>query len=101
VRVAGGAVLVGLVEMGVFDESVVGEKKKESLGGQLAQARGQVELEVLKDVAEEIFQSPPLRVHSFIDAAEFPQAFRPPFPSREGLFHRLLQKLHPNRGRRF
>ena len=100
-EVARGPIFIPFVEAGIFDETVVGKKEDGSPGRKFPQARSQVELQVLKDIPEKVFQGPPLGMHSFIDAADFPEVFLPFFALLAGPFQGLLQKLHlPGRGGR-
>ena len=78
VGVARGVVFIRLFKMGVFDKAVVGEHDEGTLGREFAKTWGQVELQVLEDVAEEVLQGSLLRVHPFVNSAELPDSFLQP-----------------------
>ena len=56
VGIARGVVFVRFFKMGVFDKAVVGKHDEGTLGRKFAETGGQVELQVLEDVAEEVLQ---------------------------------------------
>jgi len=54
VDIPGGAIFVRLIEMGSFDESVIREEKERGARREVSEARCKFELQVLKNVPEDM-----------------------------------------------
>jgi len=71
--ITGGAILIRFFEKGIFDKTMIREEDNLSASRKFSEAGGQIELQELKDITEEIFKTSSIRVNPFIDAPDLPE----------------------------